>query len=99
MARGHSLRDKRRRGRELGPLPRLIRRSELDRSVSVVEVCLGLSDLALGFAFELLGFAFELLAAVARQAANGVSNFPFDLASKTLGLIIEAVAVEIVCHL
>src|SRR5215217_6808795 len=67
-------------------------------SAVAVDVFLGLADFALGLAFHLLGFALELFARVTGQAANGVAELATDFLSPTLGLVLQAIRAEIVCH-
>src|SRR3954447_19965666 len=63
-----------------------------------IDVVLGLADLPLGFSFHLLRLPLQLLARVTGQSAGRVAQLPTDFLRRTLGLVLEAIPAEIVCH-
>src|SRR3954466_8588756 len=63
-----------------------------------IDVSLGLPDFPLGLSFHFLGLPLELLARVAGEAANRIPDLATDFLRRALGLVLEAVRAEIVCH-
>src|SRR5215203_373691 len=68
------------------------------RSGIAVDVFLGLADLPLTLSFHLASLALELLAGVTGQSANRVADLAADFLRRTLGLVLEPIRAEIVCH-
>src|SRR4051812_48945519 len=69
-----------------------------ERSAVAIDVVLGLADLPLGFSFHLLRLPLQLLARVTGQSAGRVAQLTTDFLRRTLGLVLEAIRAEIVCH-
>src|SRR5688500_1945133 len=63
-----------------------------------VDVFLSLADLPLRLPFHLFGLALDLLAGVVGQIANRVADLATGFLRRTLGLVLEPIRAEIVCH-
>src|SRR3954471_11509774 len=68
------------------------------RSGIAVDVFLGLADLPLPLPLHLASLALDLLAGVSGQAADRIADLAADFLRRTLGLVLEPILAEIVCH-
>src|SRR5690349_19302466 len=57
-----------------------------------------LADLPLGLALHLASLPLDLLAGVSGQAAGSVAELAAHFLGRTLGLVLEPIRAEIVCH-